>query len=166
MLHDLYHGDYDIGYKGGLCQYSVFCGGRNGRNWPFLIELAKSLPEVTFNCVMPKVCYETFKKTFSGNMRVKCDISEREFLELLCQSKLVVMPLDTEAPAGLIVFYQAAANNIMSITSNTVTTQEYLSDGRGVLCNRDVENWKNAVLYYLNNSVEADTRAKKFKTLP
>ena len=43
----------------------------------------------------------------------------------MCQSSLVVMPLDTEAPAGLIAFFQAAANGRMSITSDTVTTREY-----------------------------------------
>lgn len=37
-------------------------------------------------------------------MVVKSDIPEREFLEFMCQSQLVVTPLDTEAPAGLIAF--------------------------------------------------------------
>lgn len=41
------------------------------------------------------------------------------------------MSLDTEAPTGLIAFYQATANGKMSISSDMVTTQEYFADGRG-----------------------------------
>lgn len=96
-------------------------------------------------------------------MVVKSDIPEQEFLEFMCQSQLVVTPLDTEAPAGLIAFYQAAANGKMAITSDTVTTQEYFADGRGALCGRDIEDWKNTIQYYLQHREEADSSAEKFK---
>lgn len=107
-----------------------------------MIRIAQAMPEVTFNCVMPKDKYEEYKENFGKNMVVKSDIPEQEFLEFMCQSQLVVTPLDTEAPAGLIAFYQAAANGKMAITSDTVTTQEYFADGRGALCGKDIEDWK------------------------
>lgn len=68
------------------------------------------MPDVTFNCVMTRDNVEKYKEKFTNNIVVKYDVSEIEFLEFMCQSQLVVMPLDTEAPAGLIAFYQAAAN--------------------------------------------------------
>lgn len=163
LLHDIYHGGYSIDYKGNVTPNTVFCGGRNGRNWDFLIEIAKAMPEVTFNCVMPKDKWEQHKDSFSDNMVVKSDIPEKEFLEFMCQSQLVVMPLDTEAPAGLIAFYQATANGKMSITSDTVTTQEYFEDGRGALCGENVDDWKNKIQYYLQHSDDADVCAVKFK---
>lgn len=163
LLHDIYHGGYCIGYEGEVVPNTVFCGGRNGRDWGFLIEIARAMPEVTFNCVMPRDKFEQYKESFGKNMIVKLDISEKEFLEFLCQSQLVVMPLDTEAPAGLIAFYQAAANGKMSITSDTVTTQEYFADGRGALCGTNVEDWKNKIRYYLIHADESSACAEKFK---
>lgn len=163
LLHDIYHGGYSINYKGDVIPNTVFCGGRNGRDWDFLIEIAKAMPEVTFNCVMPKDKWEQHKDSFSDNMVVKSDISEKEFLEFVCQSQLVVMPLDTEAPAGLIAFYQATANGKMSITSDTVTTQEYFAEGRGALCRENVEDWKNEIQYYLQHPADVDACAVKFK---
>lgn len=57
LLHDVYHGDYNIGYSGITIPNSVFCGGRNGRDWNFLIKIASSMPKVVFNSVMPKNIY-------------------------------------------------------------------------------------------------------------
>ena len=51
----------------------------------------------------------------------------------------------------------------MAITSDTVTTQEYFADGRGALCGKNVEDWKNKIRYYLQHSEEADSCAAKFK---
>lgn len=39
LLHDIYHGGYSIDYKGDVIPNTVFCGGRNGRDWDFLIEM-------------------------------------------------------------------------------------------------------------------------------
>ena len=72
--------------------------------------------------------------------------------------------LDTETPAGLTVYFQAAANNKMIITSDTVTTEGYLSSGRGALCQRNVEDWKNTIRYYLTHLEEASICASKFKS--
>lgn len=164
LLHDTYHGGYSIEYEGKVVPNTVFCGGRNGRDWVFLIKIAQAMPEVTFNCVMPKDKFEQYRDNFGKNMMVKSDIPEREFLEFMCQSQLVVTPLDTEAPAGLIAFYQAAANGKMVITSDTVTTQEYFADGRGALCGKNIEDWKNKIQYYLQHREEADASAAKFKS--
>ena len=49
LLHDTYHGGYSIEYEGEVVPNSVFCGGRNGRDWEFLIRIAQAMPEVTFN---------------------------------------------------------------------------------------------------------------------
>lgn len=163
LLHDVYHGGYSIDYKGHVIPNTVFCGGRNGRDWDFLIEIAKTMPEVTFNCVMPKDKWEQYRDSFSDNMVMKSDIPEKEFLEFMCQSQLVVMPLDTEAPAGLVAFYQATANGKMSITSDTITTQEYFIEGRGALCGRNVDDWKKKIQYYLQHSADADACAIRFK---
>ena len=85
---------------------SVFCGGRNGRDWEFLIRIAQTMPEVTFNCVMPKDRFEEYKEKFGKNMVVKSDIPEQEFLEFMCQSQLVVVSPSADS---LIMSLQAAS---------------------------------------------------------
>lgn len=163
LLHDIYHGNYNIGYSGITIPNTVFCGGRNGRDWNFLIKIAKSMPEVVFNCVMPKNIYKQYENQFSTNMKVLSDVPEKRFLEFMCESQLVVMPLDTEAPAGLIAFYQATANGKMSITSDTVSTQEYFTDGRGALCINDIDDWKNNIQYYLEHNEVCDMKVERLK---
>lgn len=164
LLHDIYRNEYNINYSGQMISNSVFCGGRNGRDWEFLITLANEMPDVQFNCVMQKDKYEQFKDHFGKNIKVKYDIPEKEFLEFMCQSQLVVMPLDTEAPAGLIVLFQAAANDKMVITSNTVTTEEYFVKDRGELCGHKTEEWKLKIRHYLQHKNEAQNCAVSFRT--
>ena len=41
LLHDIYHGGYSIEYEGKVIPNTVFCGGRNGRDWEFLIRIAQ-----------------------------------------------------------------------------------------------------------------------------
>ena len=156
ILHDVYHESYCIDYHGDIMNNSVFCGGRNGRDWNLLIKIAELLPDVIFNCVMPKDKFEQYKNSFPPNMNIKTDITEKEYLEIMCQSEIVVMPLDTEAPAGLIALFQAAANNKLIITSGTVTTYEYFSNEQGILYRNSLDEWKVAIKYFLQNPKKRD----------
>lgn len=55
---------------------------------------------------MPSALKEQFLDVMGDNVCVKTDILESEFMEFLCESQLIAMPLDTEAPAGLTVYFQ------------------------------------------------------------
>lgn len=161
ILHDIYFDEPMKKCYANINRKSVFCGGRNGRDWKSYFELAANMPDITFNCVMPSDQYEEYKSSISPNVLVKYDIPEKEFLELLNSSQLVAMPLDTEAPAGLIALFQAAMNGKMVITSDTVTTREYFSGNRGVLCKNDIKDWEEAIRYYLENNEEADRKSNE-----
>lgn len=163
LLHDAYHKNYTLDKMVESKPNTVFCGGRNGRDWDLLFEVARELPDVTFNCVMSNSLKEKFNDGLGNNVCIKTDIPENEFVELLCESQLVVMPLNTEAPAGLTVYFQAAANNKMIITSDTVTTEGYFSNGRGVLCGSTVNEWTNNIQHYLHNKTASDACATRFK---
>lgn len=163
LLHDVYHNTYVLNEKVREQKNTVFCGGRNGRDWNMLFCIADALPNVTFHCVMPHKIYKQFVGEIRNNIIIKTDVTEKEFMKMLCQSQFVVMPLDTEAPAGLTVYFQAAANDKLIITSDSVTTKAYLSDGRGVLCGKNVEDWVNKIRYYLSNIENAENSAIKFK---
>ena len=152
LLHDVFHEDYKVKASLDVCPNTVFCGGRNGRDWRFMIEEAKVMPHVQFHLVMPKVTYDEYQHELPSNVVARYNISMEDFMKEMCSCEIVALPLDTEAPAGLIVLFQAAANMKYIITTNTMTTREYLSDGRGCLFPNDVDVWKKAI----NEKLELD----------
>lgn len=145
LLHDVFHEDYKVNASLDVCLNTVFCGGRNGRDWNFMIEVAKAMPHVQFHLVMPKVTYDEYQHELPSNVVAKYNLSMDDFLKEMCSCELVALPLDTEAPAGLIVLFQAAANMKYIITTDTMTTREYLSDGRGCLLTNVVDVWSKAI---------------------
>lgn len=151
LLHDVFHEDYKVNASFDICPNTVFCGGRNGRDWKFMIEVAKAMPHVHFHLVMPKVTYDEYQHELPRNVVAKYNISMEDFMKEMCSCEIVALPLDTEAPAGLIVLFQAAANLKYIITTDTMTTREYLSDGRGCLLPNDVDVWKKAINEKLGN---------------
>ena len=160
LLHDVFHEDYKVNASLDVCPNTVFCGGRNGRDWKFMIEVAKVMPHVLFHLVMPKETYDEYQHELPSNVVAKYNLSMNDFMKEMCSSEIVALPLDTEAPAGLIVLFQSAANMKYIITTDTMTTREYLSDGRGCLLPNDVEVWKKAINEKLGN-VQSNIIASK-----
>lgn len=152
LLHDVFHEDYKVNDSLDVCPNTVFCGGRNGRDWKFMIEVAKAMPHVQFHLVMPKVTYDEYQHELPSNVVARYNIPMEDFMKEMCSCEIVALPLDTEAPAGLIVLFQAAANMKYIITTDTMTTREYLSDGRGCLLPNDVDVWKKAINEKLGKS--------------
>lgn len=163
VLHDIYHREYDLRSNEKVSENTIFCGGRNGRDWKMVLEIAKELPNVKFRCIMPKDEYKKYENCFSDNMEVQYDVPIRKFMKTMCESQLVIMPLDTEAPAGLIALFQAGANGRPLVVSDTVTTREYFSEDRGYLCKDDIEEWKKTIEHCLSNNQEAIEKARNFK---
>lgn len=145
LIHDVYHEFYAFQGKVETKPGTVFCGGYNGRDWGFITEIAKKLPEVTFNFIMPYNVYQQIKSDIPSNVNAKCNIPYDQFMYELCSSSLVCLPLNTEAPAGLIVMFQAAANMKYIITTDTCTTREYLSDGKGSLIPNITDTWVSTI---------------------
>lgn len=161
LLHDVYNDSYQFQKNVTIVQNSIFCGGRNGRDWNFMLEVARSIPECIFNLVMPKDIYAKLNMDLPSNVIVKCNLSYNEFMEELCKSELVCLPLDTEAPAGLIVLFQSAANMKYILTTETCTTREYLSEGRGSLLPNNVESWVRTIREHLSNKENNIVSSKK-----
>ena len=151
LLHDVFHEDYKVNASLDVCPNTVFCGGRNGRDWKFMIEVAKVMPHVQFRLVMPKVTYDKYQHELPSNVVARYNISMEDFMKEMCSCEIVALPLDTDAPAGLIVLFQAAANMKYIITTDTMTTREYLSDGRGCLLPNDVDVWKKVITERIGN---------------
>lgn len=163
LLHDVYHDNYDAHYSGEIKKNSVFCGGHNGRDWDFMMNLTMSLPDIKFNIVAPESVYNKYADKIGKNVNLQTNLSFEAFTTLLCKSQIVSLPLDTEAPAGLIVMFQSAANMRPIITTKTVTTSEYVTEDRGVSLPNDAEMWANTIREALENPAPFMKKAQAMK---
>ena len=165
LIHDVYHDDYEVkSFRSMEGDGSVFCGGKNGRDWTFMIEVAKLLPDVTFRFVMPMSIYYNLKKSIPQNVIVHCHIPLDDFMEEMCKSSLVCLPLDTIAPAGLIVMFEAAANNKLVMMTDTETTREYIKKENGVLLPRNARAWAESIFWHLSHKEVAKNKAINLRT--
>ena len=152
LIHDVYHKSYEF-KTDYIPNKKVFCGGRNGRDWDFIIKLAKELPDIQFVMIMPETTYKQNMNNLSPNIEAKYEVPYHEFMKALCTSSIVCLPLNTEAPAGLIVLFQAAANHKLVLTTDTVTTREYINKDRGILLDNKIDLWIEAIQFYMNNDI-------------
>ena len=163
LIHDVYYDNYAYPEAINPTPNSVFCGGYNGRDWNFMIKIAQAMPDVTFTCVMPKAIFLRLASLMPQNINALYNIPYNEFIKELCRSSLVCLPLDTQAPAGLIVMFQAAANKKMVITTDTVTTSEYITPDRGEILKNEIEIWRNAITHSLADIDGTQQKAITFK---
>lgn len=163
LIHDVYHDFYEFGQSVEQIPNSVFCGGNNGRDWDFIIKVAQKLPNIRFNIVMPHNIYLKYHSSFTKNMNVRYNIPYSEFMKELCSSSIACLPLNTQAPAGLIVMFQAAANLKPIIITKTVTTIEYITSERGDVLPNDLDIWVEVIRNSLVNINESKVKAINFR---
>lgn len=162
ILHDPYH---DTFCKSSICtekNNTVFCGGRNGRDWTLMTDVARKLENVNFLFVMSSTDFDIYSASLPSNVTVITNVPYDEFLYNICESEIVTLPLNTWAPAGLTVLFQAIANNKLVLTTGTVSTEEYLSVTPELLCYTK-EDWYQKIEYYLYNTDERQCLCNKLK---
>lgn len=162
LIRDVYRDFYDVKYEGEIEKRTIFCGGRNGRDWRFIIQLAREMRDFSFVFVVSCQDYLSMKD-LSSNVKVLVDVSYKEFMSEMCKAEVVCLPLNTDAPAGLIVLFQAAANEKNIITTKTLVTQEYVMEECGCLLPNDLDLWKKAIQYYCDNPEESQRKSKNLK---
>lgn len=160
VLQDVFYDNYlsDAKSIGSSDDGYIFCGGRNGRDWKFLIELAAKMPDVKFKISLPKDTLQSLKNSgidIPQNIKCYCDIPLQDFNQLLARASIIALPLDTEAPAALIVVFQAAAFEKPVIITDTVSTHHYFENNRGIALNNDIDAWKTAITRLISNKAEA-----------
>ncbi len=141
LLRDVFYSSYDnVKCHKETKETYIFCGGRNGRNWELMAEIARNMPDIKFIFALPLSEKQRLYPT-SDNVEYLFDISIEKFNNLMVNASIVALPLDTEAPAGLIVLFQSAACNKPVVISSTISTREYIDSQRGVAVENDVSSW-------------------------
>ncbi len=133
---------------------TVFCGGTNGRDWNMIFKIAEAMPDMTFTIVMPGSIHKRFVNNIPPNVVAMHDVSLDTFLREMASSQIVCLPLDTEAPAGLIVLFEAAAIGRPIVTSSTVTTRAYIRKGMSDACiitTNDTSEWVKTIRILMHN---------------
>lgn len=132
LLHDCYGklGAYKKQFSRG--DNYVFCGGKNSRDWNIMLKIACLLPNIEFIIVGNQK--NTLGENYPSNIKYFYNISYSDFQDILSKSSIVALPLNTEAPAGLIVLFTAGLMSKPVITTDNITMREYINSGEnGVL---------------------------------
>jgi glycosyltransferase involved in cell wall biosynthesis len=134
----------------------VFCGGTNGRDWNTLIKIADELPNLKFVIVGPHK--DTLGENYPSNIDYYYNIPYDKFMELFANATVLALPLNTEAPAGLIVLLEGALLSKAIVTTDNITMREYIhSDENGYLIKKgDYKVFADKV-----NAVFPDTQMQK-----
>jgi glycosyltransferase involved in cell wall biosynthesis len=105
----------------------VFCGGTNGRDWNAFTKIAKELPNINFIAVGSRK--SILGENYPTNIQYHYNIPYQQFLELFVNATVLALPLNTEAPAGLIVLLEGALLSKAIVTTDNATMREYVVSG-------------------------------------
>lgn len=147
LLRDVYYDSYEPDPAMlRECDGSVFCGGRNSRDWDMMVTLARIMPERRFCFIMPDDRYSEFEHKMPENVEALHEVPMDTFVDRMSRASVICMPVTTDAPAGLITMFQAAGYKKPIISTYTVTTSEYLTPERGYLLpSNDAELWASTI---------------------
>ena len=143
------------------CGRTVFCGGNNGRDWKIAISVAERMKNTNFTFVVPPAI-KRHLNNIPSNVCLYSSIPESEFDCLMKKCSVVFLPLDTNAPAGLIVMFKAAAFGKGVVTTGTPVTEEYFRDNRGLIGN-SIEDYKNLIEILLSDITQRKQMAFNFR---
>lgn len=162
LLHDLYWDDDDW-HQDSEDDY-VFCGGNNGRDWKFVFDLAAMLPDVPFRIIAPVAVCNEFGGGNLPNVTLESNVAYGEFIRVLSRSVMTLLPLDTEAPAGLMVLFQSGANARFVLATSTRTSREYVREGFGEVLPPDVTLWAERIRFWLSHPEQRRECGLRLKT--
>lgn len=146
------------------CGRTVFCGGNNGRDWELMMNIARHMTDVKFYIIMPPSEFEKFNNSVPQNVTLLKNIPTETFFEIQKKCSLTVLPLNTQAPAGLIVIFSAGLMEKAIITSDTVCTREYINNGNeGTLLTNDLEQYIQCINKQLSDIEQRKTLGKNLK---
>jgi len=125
LLHDCY-GDLEKSqiFPEEVEDY-IFCGGSNGRDWGTIKQVAVLLPHINFVVVGPKE--NLLGHNVPANITYYYSIDYDKFQKLMRGCSFLALPLNTEAPAGLIVLFTAGLMSKAVITTDNFTMREYIT---------------------------------------
>lgn len=162
----------------------IFSGGASARDWETLLGCAELTPEYKY-CICARES-DWPKGKLLTNVNVSFNVPKETFNDLLVGSKLILVPLNSDITAGLLVLLNAIKQNKMVLCTDTKTIRKFLPQKfhSKLLCKMfDCNDLQNKVKWAMNLSDAArkeiadelkahfyekystDAYMKKFRTL-
>jgi glycosyltransferase involved in cell wall biosynthesis len=110
----------------------IFVGGEAQRDWETLFQASEYLPEISFVCIARKK-YFNHNLVVPINMKLIFDTDEEMFYDYMKHSNLVIIPLKSHLPSGLIILLRAAMMLKPIIATNTPSVRNYIINGENGL---------------------------------
>lgn len=127
-LSNLHNDIDDVAESGTSSQWhtDVFSCGASARDWGTLARVINDMPLTSFSIVATQ---GDWKSEYSAsNASVRFHIPHDEYLSLLCRSRVVALPLNSDATAGLLVMFDAFANDKCVVITRTKTTEQFIPE--------------------------------------
>lgn len=110
----------------------VFAGGEAARDWELFFEAAQKLPEIPFKIIVRKKYFDIDIEL--PNVEIEYDTSIEFFYKKMKECSLVVLPLNSVAPSGILVLHRAALLSKPIIATETSITNTYITNNEnGIL---------------------------------
>jgi len=147
-----------------VAQEYVFFGGRAGRDYATAIKIAERCPNISFVFAVKRADFGRFMQKLPNNVMTIFDCEVEQFNYLLKESSLVMLPLKSDAPSGLIVLLTAAYYKKLVIATQTVTLESYIVNGKSgiLLSNSDLDGWCYNVEKFLDERDEKQKMVEAF----
>ena len=143
-LGDIIHLDGKKSIKRTKGDNSIICLGSSGRDIDLLILLALKAPELRFIWITKSP--DLLKCEPPENLCVKVALSVNEVNSHLSRAKVVILPLTTQSPAGILSVYHSINNGCPVLITRTVTTESYFIENSEFLVeNNTVDEWMKKI---------------------
>jgi hypothetical protein len=130
----------------------VFSGGEANRDWNTLLSVASACPEIPFKIAARRITWSP-QRDVPANVDVVFDTDVAEFYAMVANSRLILLPLFSQATAGLLVLTRAILMGKLAIVTDTpATVAFYPSHCRDLLVpEADAELMTSRLKYYWAN---------------
>jgi len=103
------------------------------RDWETLFKACEEIPQIKFVCIARKKYFNQSLK-IPGNVELHFDTDHDTFFNFMRNSSIVLIPLKSQLPTGLIVLLESALMQKPVIATNTPSIANYIENGkRGLL---------------------------------
>lgn len=131
----------------------IFSGGASARDWLTLLKCAEHTAEFKYQICAREADWP--QKVNPSNVSVAFSLPKNEFDRLLAKSKLVVVPLNSDVTAGLLVLFEAIKNNKLIVCTDTKSIRKFIP-----------EKYFEMLLYEMYNEKEMEQKIRTVMAMP
>ena len=125
----------------------IFAGGASARDWETLLRCAENTSEFKYQICAREADWPT--KVKLSNVNVAFNLPKNEFDRLLINSKMVVLPVNSDVTAGLLVLFEAVKNNKLIVCTDTKSIRKFIP-----------EKYAEMILYEMFNEKEMEQKIR------